>query len=972
MVAAWWGALFQCAVFALAALWAVEGLLGGKWLVREHRLLAPLVPLLVFVFLQSVPLGRYEVAGVEVWRTLSADAYETRLAAFRFLTQILVAAMLLRYTSSRRRHGALICAVAGVGVASALFRLAGPAPPPEADVRALPYLLPQLAYSPFNKNHFALLMEMCLGLLLGLAAYGGALRRDLRLFLCLPAAALLWTALVLSTSRGGIFAAAGQIVFLALLWGVVAPRRRRHNEEKAAVARRWYAHPLIVRSVATTCLLVALGLAAVWIGGDILRQRMEILREEIGAQGPGNRDFPWRREIWRATWQMIKEHPLAGTGFGGYWLAIPRYFDASGVGLLEQAHNDYLELLASGGLIAVAAATLFGGLFIKRARECLRSGDPFRQAACRGALTGLCGVALHSFVDFGLHIPVNALVFTALVVIAAAHVCADERDQPARTAHAPDRPARRSLKDPLPRVGAGGVARAAVVALCLLCCAALMWATARMGLSRWYSVAHAHEYSLRLAERAIHLSPHDPTARYFRAELLLASRRNDDALEELQRAAALRPRSYSLWLRLGLVREDGGDLSGALAAFREGVRLAPFYAEPRWALGGALLRAGERERAFEEFSRAVASDPAFPPKALELLWEASGFDAGAMARAVSPQSTAARTALAHFFIERGAATAAAALLRQAGNDTDEERRVMTADLIAVKKFREAYDLWSSGRGDGADAGRGAGFITDGGFEGEINSQESAFGWRVAAVPRGLITSSDTQGPRAGARSLRLDFNGEGPAQSPLISQLVLVEKDSRYRLSFAARVQEMKNVGPPVLTMSDAGSGQELARPLPLPGETAEWQDFIVEFKTGPTITAVLIAIRRQQCAVPPCRPAGRMWLDEFSLQKLTVSKAALSREDALNTLGEKEAIALSGIKTDALINCIRSPCANHHLAAALDGVAQARPVESQVAVAFALRTPVWWSPNALARCFRSTQRRRPGLSVRRTSRPAI
>ncbi len=202
---------------------------------------------------------------------------------------------------------------------------------------------------------------------------------------------------------------------------------------------------------------------------------------------------------------------------------------------------------------------------------------------------------------------------------------------------------------------------------------------------------------------------------------------------------------------------------------------------------------------------------------------------------------------------------------------------MTADLISAKKFREAYDLWSSGRGNSTDEARGGvGFIADGGFEGEINPQESGFGWRVATSPGGLTVSSDTHEPRAGARSLRLDFNGEGSAQSPLISQLVLVEKDSRYRLSFAARVQGMKSVGTPVLTLNDAGSGQELARPLPLPGETAEWQDFIVEFKTGPTTTAVLLAIRRQQYATLPCWHACRMWLDEFSLQKLTVSKAAL------------------------------------------------------------------------------------------------
>jgi O-antigen ligase len=663
LVEEWWVSLFQCMVFALAALWAVEGLLGGRWLVREHRLLAPLVPLLVFVCLQSVPLWRDEVAGIGVWRALSADAYETRLVAFRFLAHVLFAAMLLRYTSSRRRLGALVCAVVGVGVTNAMFRLTWQALHPGSEPFDLPYLWPRLAYGPFNTNHFAFLMEMCLGLLLGLAA-GGALPRGIRLLLCLPAAVLLWTALVLSTSRGGIFAGAGQIVFLALVWGVASPQRLRHDEEKGAVTRRWYARPFVVRSAAATCLLVAVGLAAIWVGGDKLMRRMENLRQEVGAQGAGNRDFPRRSEMWWATWQMIKEHPLAGTGFGGYWLAINRYYDASGIASPQQAHNDYLELLAGGGLVAVVAAALFGGLFIKRARECLRCGGPFRRAACRGALTGLCGVALHSFVDFGLHITANALVFTALVVIAAAHV---------RSTHTQDGPARRPLEDPLRRSGAERVARGAVVALCLLCCPALMWTTARAGLSRWYSVGSAQDYSPRLAERAIRLSPQDPTARYFYAELLLASRRNDEALEEFRRAAALCPRAYVLWLRLGLLREAGGDLPGALAALQEGVRLAPFYAEPRWMLGGALLRAGERERALAEFSRAVASDPAFPPQALELLWEASGRDADAMARAVSPQTEAARAALAHFFTERGAATAAAALLRQAGDDAGQER-----------------------------------------------------------------------------------------------------------------------------------------------------------------------------------------------------------------------------------------------------------------------------------------------------------
>jgi tetratricopeptide (TPR) repeat protein len=866
----WWESLFQCVVFALAGLWAFEGLTAGKWFVREHRLLTPLVPLLGFVVLQTVPLGREEVAGVTVWRTLSADAYETRLVAFRFLTLLLVAAMLLRYTSSRRRLGALVYTVIGVGVSSALFGLARDALHRDGDGEGfiLPYLHPLVGYAQFiNSNHFALLMEMCMGLLLGLAARGVGVqrRRRVQLFVCLSTAALLWAALLRSASRGGILAAVGQMIFLVLLWGVAAFPRQMPDDVKVAVMRRRRVPRLLARAAVTLCLMFALGLTAVWIGGGRLVRKIENLRGQVGAQGAGNRTYPRRSAIWWATWQMIKEHPLAGTGFGGYWLAIPRYFDASGSASLEQAHNDYLELLASGGLIAVAAALLFGGLFIKRARECLRSGDPFRRSACFGALAGLFGVALHSFVDFGLHITANALVFVALIVIATAHVRPDVRVRPTRW----------SFRDGSPRTR---WARAAVVVLCLLCCPALMLATARAGLSRWYSMSRGREYSLRSAEQAVRFSPHDPAARYFRAELLSANLRKGEVSEEFGRAVALRPRAYFLWIRLGLAREAGGDSPGALAAFQEAVRLAPFYAEPRWIHGGALLRAGERERAFAEVSRAVASDPVFPPQTLEMLWEAAGGDAGAMVQGISPQSTAARDALARFFVDHGATNAAAALIRQAGNDADGERRVITLDLISAKKFGEAYELWSSGRAAGADTGGGggAGSVTDGGFEEEINPHEFGFGWCVATGSRGLSVSSDTEGARAGARSLRLDFNGEVPMQSALISQLVLVEADTHYRLSFTARAKEMKTAAPPVLMLTDASSGQWLARPLPMPGGTTEWQDYAVEFKTASTTGAVLIAIQGQQCAEPPCFALGRLWLDDFSLRKLTISKTAL------------------------------------------------------------------------------------------------
>ena len=115
---------------------------------------------------------------------------------------------------------------------------------------------------------------------------------------------------------------------------------------------------------------------------------------------------------------MFAANPVAGVGFGAYWAAVPAFHDASGTMPPQEAHNEYLELLASGGLIGLAIAIWFFVAVIQRTRENLHSMNRFRRAACFGATLGIIGVAVHSLVDFGLHMMVNALMFTTLVVIA--------------------------------------------------------------------------------------------------------------------------------------------------------------------------------------------------------------------------------------------------------------------------------------------------------------------------------------------------------------------------------------------------------------------------------------------------------------------------------------------------------------------------------------------------------------------------
>jgi O-antigen ligase len=84
----------------------------------------------------------------------------------------------------------------------------------------------------------------------------------------------------------------------------------------------------------------------------------------------------------------------------------------------QEAHNDYLELLSSGGLIGLAMGIWFAVVVIREARRNLSLASGYTRALRLGAILGIIGVAAHSLVDFGLHILINAIVFLSLIMIA--------------------------------------------------------------------------------------------------------------------------------------------------------------------------------------------------------------------------------------------------------------------------------------------------------------------------------------------------------------------------------------------------------------------------------------------------------------------------------------------------------------------------------------------------------------------------
>jgi len=198
-------------------------------------------------------------------------------------------------------------------------------------------------------------------------------------------------ALALTGSRSGLAAFA---VSMSVL-GVVVLRR--------ASSRR-------ARILGGTYVALILVGAAAWAGIDQIVLRFGRASTEIGG----------RWQAWQDTLVMIGDFWKFGTGMGAYDSAMLIYQTHGRELMYAQAHNDYLQILAEGGVLVslpalVAAAVVVRGIWYRMTQG---DEDALTGWLRAGAVAGLCGIAAQSLVEFSLQMPGNALTFVVLVALA--------------------------------------------------------------------------------------------------------------------------------------------------------------------------------------------------------------------------------------------------------------------------------------------------------------------------------------------------------------------------------------------------------------------------------------------------------------------------------------------------------------------------------------------------------------------------
>lgn len=266
-------------------------------------------------------------------------------------------------------------------------------------------------FGPFvNKNHFAGWMMMALPVTLGALCAGidNGMRgvkpvwrerllwfgsRDAsQLILNAAAAAIMGLSLVLTMSRSGIgaFSLAVALTGAFVVFGVTGGVRR---------------------TVGTAYLVALFALVIGWVGVDVIANRFEQANWQ---------DYNDRRGAWQDARDIAAMFPKGGTGFGTYGDATILYQKHDLAYHFEQAHNDYLQLAAEGGVLLTVPAMFLAAVIafqiLRRFRD--RTGSVTSWWVRAGAVTGLIAIALQEVVDFSIQMPGNAVLCAVLIGVA--------------------------------------------------------------------------------------------------------------------------------------------------------------------------------------------------------------------------------------------------------------------------------------------------------------------------------------------------------------------------------------------------------------------------------------------------------------------------------------------------------------------------------------------------------------------------
>lgn len=343
-----------------------------------------------------LPMSAYGVLiGIQLIFKISAYPHESISEALKYCAYamlcFLVTQMMIR--SSQARKIAMMLAFYGFSIA--VFALLQGISPNGKLYWVRQPRLGGWIYGPYvNHNHYAGLMELLVPIPLVISL--SRLAHEKERITAGVAAAVMAGTIFLSGSRGGMLAVFIEFVVLATIL------LRTRKGMKVAIGAASFAVVLI--SLLT------------WLGGKELTNRVSSISTEARTELSGGMRLSIDRDVFR----MFRERPLLGWGLGTFPVVYPHFRSFYTNFFVNEAHNDYLQLLSEMGIAGLAVLVWFLAVLFRRVRQKIGNWQSDVNASVTLACAlGVIGILVHSFLDFNLQVPANAALFYTYCSIAA-------------------------------------------------------------------------------------------------------------------------------------------------------------------------------------------------------------------------------------------------------------------------------------------------------------------------------------------------------------------------------------------------------------------------------------------------------------------------------------------------------------------------------------------------------------------------
>ena len=392
----WAFLILQIAAAAVFVLWGAR-----LWLNPRGKLLWPPLAWVVLAFM-AYAVARYFTADIEY--VARQETIQVLLFGFLFFA-------VLNNLRGQEEISIVSGVLIAVGTFTACYAVAQLTRNSNAVWNQISPYVGRASGTYISSNNLSCLLAMLLPLALAYLLVG-KVNIVTRILLGYAAVAMA-AGLAVTFSRGGwIAAAAGIILLLGILLG--------HGNHR---------------------LKAALLLAVMLTGGGFLTShylsktvgymRRVVAPDEAASLQVVDTSVDSRLMIWRSAVQMWKDYPWCGMGPAHFDYRFREYRPEGMQARPDRAHNDYLNLLADWGAVGGGIVLAGMGIFIfwlkktwphvRREENDFGSGQSNRFAFFIGAVCGLAALAVHSAMDFNLHIPANALVGVVLLALIASN-----------------------------------------------------------------------------------------------------------------------------------------------------------------------------------------------------------------------------------------------------------------------------------------------------------------------------------------------------------------------------------------------------------------------------------------------------------------------------------------------------------------------------------------------------------------------